>query len=146
MLVLALFIFWLAAELLVAIQVASAIGVLATVVLLIAAWPVGSWALRSQGSAAWRRLAAALSEGRTPTREVVDGALILAGGTLLMVPGFITDALGICLLLGPTRALLRPLLVRNLQSRLVARAVRFTRKPYDVDSTARDIDQPQLRP
>lgn len=146
MLPLVLLISWPVAELLVAIQVADAIGVLATVVLLIAGWPLGTWALRSQGSAAWRRLAVALSEGRAPAREVVDGSLVLAGGTLLIVPGLITDVLGICLLLAPTRALMRPLLVRNLQSRFVARAVRFTRKPYDVDSTARDIDQPQLRP
>ena len=73
--------------------------------------------------------------------------LILAGGTLLMIPGFITDALGICLLLVPTRALVRPLLVRNLHSRFVMRAARFSsdRSAYDVDSTASDIDQPQLR-
>jgi UPF0716 protein FxsA len=141
-----LLICWPVAELLVAIQVAGAIGVLATVVLLIAGWPIGNWALRSQGSAAWGRLAVALSEGRAPAREVVNGALVLAGGILLIVPGFITDVLGISLLLPPTRALMRPLLVRNLQSRLVARAVRFTNKPYDVDSTARDIDQPRLRP
>jgi UPF0716 protein FxsA len=149
---LVLLICWPVAELLVAIEVAGAIGVLATILLLIAGWPLGAWALRSQGRAAWRRLAAALSEGgaaRTgggpPAREVVDGALILVGGLLLMVPGFITDVLGIFLLLPPTRALARPLLIRNLKSKFVVQAVRFTGQPYDVDSTARDIDQPQLR-
>jgi UPF0716 protein FxsA len=144
---LALCICWPIAELFVAIQVADAIGVLATIVLLIAGWPLGTWALRSQGRAAWRRLAAALAQGKPPAREVVDGALVLIGGTLLIVPGFITDAIGVCLLLAPTRALLRPLLVRNLRSRLVMQAVRFTREPsrYDVDSTASDIDQRRLR-
>jgi UPF0716 protein FxsA len=149
---LAIFICWPIAELLVAIQVADAIGVLATIVLLIAGWPLGAWALRSRGRAAWRRLATALSDGGTartpsgpPAREVVDGALVVVGGMLLMVPGFITDVLGIFLLLPPTRALARPLLIRNLRSKFVVRAVRFTSKPYDVDSTARDIDQPQLR-
>ncbi len=143
----AVFILWPLAELLVAIQVAHAIGVLATILLLIAGWPVGIWALRSQGRAAWLRLAAAVSEGRPPAREVVDGTLVLAGGTLLMIPGFITDAIGICLLLAPTRALLRPLLLHNLRSRFVLRAARFSRgqSAYDVDSTASDIDQPQLR-
>lgn len=144
---LAVFILWPLAELFVAIQVANAIGVLATIVLLIAGWPLGIWALRSQGRAAGQRLAAAVSEGRPPAREVIDGTLILAGGTLLMIPGFITDVLGICLLLVPTRALVRPLLVRNLHSRFVMRAARFSsdRSAYDVDSTASDIDQPQLR-
>jgi UPF0716 protein FxsA len=141
-------IFWLLAEIYVSIRVADAIGVLATVLLLIAGWPVGAWALRSQGGAAWRRLGAAVGAGRSPGREVLDGALILFGGTLLIVPGFITDLLGILLLLPPTRALMRRSLSRNLKSRLVIRATQFgpSARPYDVDSTATDVEQPQLGP
>jgi UPF0716 protein FxsA len=137
---------WPVAELLVAIQVAHAIGVLDMIVLLIVTWPVGSWALRSQGRAAWRRLMGAVAEGRPPAKEVVDGALVLVGGALLIIPGFITDVLGAAMLLPPTRALARALLTRNFQSRFVVRAARFGGTEYDVDSTARDIDQPQLRP
>jgi len=142
---LVLLICWPIAELLVAIKIAEAIGVIATIVLLIATWPVGTWALRSQGAAAWRRLTAAVSEGRPPAREAVDGALVLFGGLLLIIPGFITDALGLCLLLPPTRALMRPLLLRNVHSRLFAQAAGFGRgHSYDVDSTASDVDQSQL--
>ena len=139
---------WVVAEVFVAIKVADAIGVLATVGLLLLSWPVGSWALRSQGRAAWQRLGAAVSAGRSPGREVLDGALVLIGGLLLIVPGFISDVLGALALLPPTRALLRRQLARNLQSRLVVSATRFTgaARPYDVDSTASDIDQSQLHP
>jgi UPF0716 family protein affecting phage T7 exclusion len=65
---------------------------------------------------------------------------------LLIIPGFITDALGAVLLLKPTRALTRGLLVRNLQSRVVVRAARFgrARAPYDVDATATDVEPPPL--
>jgi UPF0716 protein FxsA len=137
---------WLIAELLVAIVVANAIGVLLTIILLIAGWPIGTWAIRTQGAAAWRRLAAAVSEGRTPTGEVLDGGMVLIGGAMLMIPGFISDVIGIALLT-PMRSLLRPLLVRNLHSRLAVRAARFAdgRSSYDVDSTATDIDQPRLK-
>jgi UPF0716 protein FxsA len=137
---------WPLAELYVVIKVAEAIGVLDTIVLLIAGWPIGSWAVRSQGRSALRRLAPAIAEGRSPAREVLDGALILIGGALLIVPGFITDAAGIVLLLPPTRALMRRLVSRNLRSRVIVRAVRFGggRRASDVDSTATDIDQPQL--
>jgi UPF0716 protein FxsA len=78
---------------------------------------------------------------------VLDGALVLIGGALLIVPGFITDALGIVFLLPPTRALMRVLLIRNLQSRVVVRAARYPRRrdPGDVEGTATDIDQPKLR-
>ncbi len=148
MIVVLVLVLWAALELFVAIKVADAIGVLATVVLLLLSWPLGSWALRSQGRAAWRRLGDAVSAGRSPGREVLDGVLVLLGGVLLIVPGFISDALGVLALLPPTRALMRRGLARNLQSRVVVSATRFTgaSRPNDVDSTATDVDQQQLHP
>jgi UPF0716 protein FxsA len=139
-----LLILWPIAELFAAIEVARAIGVLETIVLLILSWPLGIWAVRTQGAAAWRRLTLTLAERRAPGRELLDGALVLIGGLLLVVPGFLTDIVGLVLLLAPTRALMRPLLARNLHRRLFVRAARFTGQPYDVESTAHDIDQQQL--
>jgi UPF0716 protein FxsA len=146
--ILLLLIAWFAAELFVVIQVAGAIGVGATILLLILSWPIGAWALKTQGRAAWRRLSDAVVAGRSPGGEVLDGALVLIGGLLLIVPGFISDVLGAIALLPPTRALLRGGLARNLQSRFVVTATRFgnATRPYDVDSTATDVDQAQLRP
>jgi UPF0716 protein FxsA len=144
MLALVLLILWPVAELFVVIRVADAIGWLWTLLLLIAGWPIGIWVLRSHGRAAWERLGAAVSAGRPPAREVLDGALILLGGVLLIIPGFITDVLGIIALLPPTRGLARLLLVRNLHSRVVVRAARFPGPSYDIESTAHDVDQPEL--
>jgi UPF0716 protein FxsA len=146
--ILLLLIAWGLAELFVAIKVAETIGVLETVLLLIVTWPLGVWALRTQGRAAWRRLSAAVAEGRPPGREVLDGVLIVIGGLLLIIPGFIADIVGVLALLPPTRWLLRRPLERNLQSRVVVSATRFGTggRPYDVDSTASDVDPPQLRP
>jgi len=137
---------WPLAELYVAIRVADAIGVLPMIVLLIAGWPLGIWALRRQGRAAWGRLGIAVSERRPPGREVLDGALVLLGGVLLIVPGFITDLVGACALLAPTRALMRGALARNLRRRLVVRIASPNTRSGVVDSTARDLDQPRLRP
>jgi UPF0716 protein FxsA len=148
MLALLLLILWPIAELFVAIKVAEAIGLLLTVLALVVSWPIGMWLLRAEGRAAWRRLSAAVSAGRPPAREVIDGALVLFGGVLLIIPGFISDVVGLSLLLPPTRALARGGIVRNFQSRLVVTATRFSRptpSAYDVDSTANDVDQPQLR-
>jgi UPF0716 protein FxsA len=148
MFALLLLIVWPIAELFVAIKVAEAIGVLLTVILVIAGWPVGMWLAKTEGRAAWQRLSAAVAAGRPPGREVIDGALVLVGGILLMIPGFITDALGLLLLLAPTRSVAREVITRNFQSRLVVAATRFSRAPrseYDVDSTATDLDSPQLR-
>lgn len=146
MLALLLLIVWPIAELYVAIQVAEVIGVLLTVVLLLAGIPVGIWLSRTEGRAAWRRLRLAQATGRPPGREVLDGVLVVMGGALLIVPGFITDILGLVLLIPPSRALARRGLVRNFQNRFVVRATRFGAggHPYDVDSTATDIDHARL--
>lgn len=146
MVALVLLICWPLAELFVAIKVAEAIGVLAMVGALLISIPVGFWVLRSQGRTAWRRLTTAILGGRPPAKEVADGALGVVGGTLLIVPGFISDVLGLALLLAPTRALARRTLMRGFRSRVVVAASRVSggRRTYDVDSTATDIDSAQL--
>ncbi|HWC86035.1 MAG TPA: FxsA family protein [Solirubrobacteraceae bacterium] len=150
-----LLLLWVIAELFVIVLVAETIGVLLTILLLIAAWPLGTWAMRSEGRAVWRRLNIALAEGRPPGREVLDGVLVALGGLLLMIPGFLSDALGLLLLLPPTRSLLRTGLLRNAQHRLLVRAGRFAARtggggrgarPVDVDGTATEVDPPHLRP
>jgi UPF0716 protein FxsA len=64
----------------------------------------------------------ALAEGRVPGREVIDGALVIFGGALLLTPGFLSDFLGLILLLPPTRALVRRVLVARFAGRLAASA------------------------
>ena len=145
-LALLLIVLWPVAELIVAIKVAASIGVLLTVVALLAGWPLGIWLLRAEGRGAMRRLNAAVTAGRPPGREVLDGALVLAGGFLLIVPGFITDALGLALLLPPGRGAVRLAIVRNFRSRVVVGATRFAGggRPGDLDSTATELDGGQL--
>ena len=113
------------AELAVIIQVGQLIGVWWTIGLLLADSLLGSWLLRHQGRAAWRRFNQALQTGRVPTREVLDGTLVIFGGALLLTPGFITDVFGAVLLVPPTRALVRSVLVRRLSHRMVVSAGRL---------------------
>jgi len=110
------------AELYVLIQIGSAIGVLPTIALLILDSVLGAALMRSQGRAAWMRFNRALAEGRVPGREVMDGALVIFGGALLVTPGFLSDVLGLILLLPPTRAIVRTVLVRRFAGRVVASA------------------------
>ena len=100
------------AELYVIIQVGELIGIWPTLGLLLLDAVGGSMLLKHQGRGAWRRFNQALAERRFPGREVVDGVLIVIGGTLLITPGFITDVVGLFFLIPPTRALARALLRR----------------------------------
>ena len=76
---------------------------------------------RSQGRDAWERFNRALAEGRVPAREIFDGAMIILGGAFLLTPGFITDIIGFMLLIPPTRAIVRRLVARLAQRRIVVR-------------------------
>lgn len=105
-------------ELYVIIQVGQAIGVLNTIGILILDSVLGTVLLRSQGRAVWRRFNEALAAGRPPAREVLDGALVIFGGALLLTPGFLSDVLGIVLLLPPTRAVVRRILLRGALNRI----------------------------
>jgi UPF0716 protein FxsA len=110
------------AELYVLIQIGQAIGVLPTIALLIVDSVLGAALMRSQGRAAWMRFNVALSEGRVPGREVMDGALVIFGGALLLTPGFLSDILGLSLLLPPSRAVIRAVLLKRFAGRVVAAA------------------------
>jgi UPF0716 protein FxsA len=141
------------AELYVIIQVGQSIGALPTLAILIADSIVGAWLLRHQGRSAWRRFNAAVGEGRVPGREVLDGVMIIFGGAFLITPGFITDIIGILLLLPPTRAVFRRLLVRRFSSSFVvsfaggaAGRRAGARQDYDVDGTAVERDDLRLQP
>jgi UPF0716 protein FxsA len=125
------------AELYVIYQVGDAIGVLWTFLLLAADSLLGSLLLKSQGRAVWLRFNDNLAQGRMPHREVIDGVLVIFGGAFLITPGFITDIVGLTLLVPPTRAVVRRFLVRRLGRRVM---VGGGRRDYDVEGTARDYD------
>ena len=110
------------AELYVLIQIGQAIGILPTIGILILDSILGAALMRAQGRAAWMRFNRALAEGRVPGREVIDGALVIFGGALLLTPGFLSDILGLILLLPPTRAVVRAMLLRRFAGRIVAGA------------------------
>jgi UPF0716 protein FxsA len=137
---LALFIVVPLAELYVILKVGDAIGALWTILLLAADSVLGSLLLRAQGRSVWGRFNETMAAGRVPHRELIDGVLIIFGGAFLITPGFLTDIVGLLLLLPPTRSVVRRMLARRLGRRIVT-----TREPYDVDGTATEYDAPARR-
>jgi UPF0716 protein FxsA len=107
-------------EIYVLIQVGQVIGVWWTLLLLIADSIYGGWLIRHEGGRAWQALTNALNSGQMPAKELADAALILVGGTLMLSPGFVTDAMGIVLILPFTRPVARRMLTRVVSKRLVA--------------------------
>lgn len=102
------------------LRVGRAIGGLPTIALLVAEAAIGAWLMRREGSRAWKALAETIGSGRMPADELTDAALVLVGGLLLMLPGFVTDIVGFVFLLPFTRPLARRL-VGVFAARQVAR-------------------------
>ena len=139
------------AELYVILQVGEAIGAPLTILILALDSIIGSLLLKSQGRAVWRRFNETMAAGRIPHREVLDGVMVIFGGAFLITPGFITDIVGILLLLPPTRIVMRKLLVRMLGGRfaisVAGAATRGrSRGGYDVEGTATEVEQDRLEP
>jgi UPF0716 protein FxsA len=143
---------WPAIEIFVFVEVGQAIGWLLAVVILLATSVLGAQMLRIQGRWAIERVSRAISTDQAPARAAIDGLLAFLGGVLLVIPGFVTDALGALLLLPPTRALTRRWLSRHYGGRVMRFAAttgRFAsrdrgRRPDDVESTAVEDDRPGL--
>ena len=116
-------------ELYVLVQVGQVIGAGWTVVLLLVSGILGTWLIRHEGARAWRAMREALDSGRMPATEIADGALILLGGALMLAPGFVTDALGVLLILPFTRPVFRRLLAGVVAQRITLDVTRPGRGP-----------------
>ncbi|BDV44011.1 membrane protein FxsA [Geotalea uraniireducens] len=107
-------------ELYLLIRVGRLIGALPTVALILAISMAGAWLVRAQGFAILGRIQTELAQGRIPAGELLDGALVLAGGILLLTPGFFTDFLGLFFLTPPTRRIIKQFLGLWLQRKLAS--------------------------
>ncbi|HEX9991607.1 MAG TPA: FxsA family protein [Acidimicrobiales bacterium] len=127
------------AELAVILQVAHGIGVLNTIAVLVLVSVVGAWLVKREGVGVLRRLQRSVDRGQLPHRELVDGGLILLAGALLITPGFLSDVLGVVLLLPPTRAVVRAAVLARVRRRVAAKVTgRF--------GPVIDVDEPPGRP
>jgi UPF0716 protein FxsA len=99
------------------VAVVAWLGFGATLLVLLAGAAVGMWLVRREGARAALSLADAVRAGRTPHSELTDGALIGLAGLLILVPGVVSDLLGLLLVLPPTRRLARDRLLRVVERR-----------------------------
>lgn len=105
-------------ELLLLLHVGKHLGPFTTLSLILLTGALGAWLARTQGLKVLHRLTGALSEGRLPREEVLEGLLVLAAGLLLLTPGLLSDATGLFLLLPPCRTWARQRLESSLERHL----------------------------
>lgn len=108
------------AEVAALVLVGRAIGFWWTLGLLVGLTVVGVLLVRHETSRTYRSLQDALHSGKMPANEVTDAILVMIGGFLLILPGFVSDAVGLLLVLPFTRPLARRVLQAFVASRTVA--------------------------
>ena len=119
-------------ELYVFVLVGQAIGFLNAIGLMILVSLCGAWLTRHEGIGVWQRIRLQLNAGEMPADDLIDGGLVLAAGILLLLPGFVSDALGLIVLFPPTRAVFRHFLRRRFRIVTVRRYNGpFDRGPFD---------------
>ncbi len=94
-------------ELYILIEAGRTIGLGPTIGLIMLTGIAGAWLARSQGTEIVRRIQDETARGQMPAITLIDGALVLVGGLLLLTPGFFTDILGFSFLVPVTRDLWR---------------------------------------
>jgi UPF0716 protein FxsA len=101
------------AEIYLLLEVGGIIGAFPTIVLVVFTAVLGSWLLRQQGFATFRRFQESLARGEIPAYEMIEGPLILVGGALLLTPGFITDMIGFACLIPVLRKKIAQYIIEN---------------------------------
>ncbi len=101
-------------EIAVLIFVGSNIGVFPTIGLIILTGFLGMLLLRIQGFAVLSRIRTEMDNGQIPDKSMADAAMIALAGVFLIIPGFVSDIIGILLFLPPVRALIRAAIGRRV--------------------------------
>ena len=114
-------------ELYILIEAGRIIGLGPTIGLIMLTGIAGAWLARSQGVEILRRIQDETARGQMPAITLIDGALVLVGGLLLLTPGFFTDALGFSFLIPLTRDLWRNILNLWLQKQVQQGSVTIRR-------------------
>jgi len=127
------------AELAVLIKLGHSIGWLATIALMLGAGMAGAAVARVEGFKSAMRVRSQMAHGTLPAAEVFDGLLIAAAGLLLVLPGILSDILGLILLLPPTRKLVRQGLMHWARTRF--RVVQIGGEEQEGAGTPRRGDQ-----
>ena len=98
-----LFVSWPVAEIAIFVKVGQSLGWPGAILLTTATGAAGAYLMRIQGFAAMNRILQSADRGEPPVGAVLDGIGIFAAGVLLLLPGFLTDIVGLLLFIPPLR-------------------------------------------
>lgn len=105
-------------ELAILVFLGTIIGFWYTILIVIATGFLGAFMAKRQGVKTLANIRSSLAQGIVPSNELFHGALILAGGLLLLTPGLITDITGFALLIPQTRRIIGKVIMRQIRRKI----------------------------
>ena len=111
-----------ALELWLLLQIGSWMGATQTFLLIVVTGTLGAWLAKQEGLGVLTQLREELKQGIPGGSRLVEGALVVVGGLLLLTPGVMTDMLGFALIAPPTRRWIAPRLLAEAARRIDVRA------------------------
>jgi UPF0716 protein FxsA len=105
-------------ELAILIKVGSFLGVFNTVLIVILTAVVGAYMVRSEGIGVMYRIQKSMQEGVFPEEELINGAMILVAGALLLTPGFFTDVIGFIMVFPVSRNIIKKYAKKHIHKRI----------------------------
>lgn len=105
-------------ELMILIELGGALGLLATVGIVLLTGAIGAWAARMQGFYVLKKIQEEMGAGRLPADQLVDGAMVLVGGVFLITPGLLTDFTGFALMVPAVRGVIRGILMGKIEAKV----------------------------
>ena len=106
------------AELYVLIEVGKKIGSLTTIGIIIFTGILGAYLVKNQGFLILKKIQNDLNDGIMPGDSLIQGAIILVGGILLLTPGFVTDTVGFIFLIPVSRNVIKKYLLKWLKGKI----------------------------
>ena len=116
-------------ELYLLIEVGLIIGAPITLALVVLTGCAGAYLARMQGMQTMYRVRTSMAQGITPTEDLIDALLIFMAGVVLLTPGFITDALGLLILVPVTRNPIKGFLKLKFKQWIQNQDIHFTTRP-----------------
>lgn len=145
-----LILLWPIVEIALFVTLGGAIGLLWTLAVIIGSGALGVWLLRRQGLRNADRLRRGMASLRDPVTALADGAAVMLAAVLLILPGFLTDALGLLLLLPPVRLALMAAVARRVKVHAARRPDPFADRPPQgnivIDGEFIEVETDQTRP
>lgn len=114
-------------ELGILIEIGSHIGVLNTITLVILTAVVGAYMVRQEGLGVLYRIQKNMNEGQFPADELINGAMILLAGALLLTPGVFTDIIGFLMVFPTSRNFIRKFITRYLEKKISPNDIHINR-------------------